>query len=224
MKPLLLFLGLNLILNLSGETQENASLATGIGVLRNLSPMQGFWAVGQTIQAQVHFSPAHSAYAWVEYYTEGTFRNNFPASAKTASVSPAQINFRATGRLAYRQLSLGWKRYLRGGYAEEQAVSVYATAGFGFLFARVRNAFSTGVDTSKYAVPTLPGEGTVRKLTFDAGAGAELPLSGSVYAFADLRTWLPASSKTSSLLHSQKNVPLPVMLTAGVRVLLLSRY
>ena len=219
MKKTVLFLFFHLTLILCLPAQENISGATGISVLRNFSPDQNFTALGHTVQAMVHFTPKESAYAWVEYYTEGGFKNNFTATAKSALTQPQRIAVQATGRLTYRHFSIGWRHYFKGGYAEEKEVSIYGLAGFGFLFGKVRNQFSTNtIDTTQYSIGTRAGEGNVRKLTFDVGIGAEKLLGGQIYAFADVRSWLPASSNPSPYLHNQRNVPLPVMLAAGVRV------
>lgn len=215
----LLLLGLAFTVVAKG--QENFSVATGFSMLRNLSPQQTFWALGQTFQTTFHFSERQSAYAWIDYYTEGKFRNNFSAAARSPLLLPQQQSFTATGRLRYQHFSLGWKHYFRGGYAEEKQLSVYGLAGFGFLFARVRNNFSVEIDTTLYTVPVRAGEGKVRKLTFDLGLGADWPLSSSVFLFGEARTWLPASSNESPYLHNQRNVPLPLLLSAGVRVVIL---
>lgn len=228
MKKAFPLLSLNLLLNLnflpSLSAQENISIATGISVLHNFSPAQTFNAVGHTIQAVVHFTPKQSVYTWAEYYTEGKFNNNFTATAKLPLASPQQLALLATGRLTYRQFSLGWRHYFKGGYAEEQNLNFYGLAGFGFLFAKVRNEFSTAIDTTQYNIATTAGQGTVHRLTFDLGLGAEKPFGGQIYAFADLRSWLPASSNPSPYLHSQRNVPLAFMLSAGIRVLLATAY
>lgn len=220
MKKLYLFLLLNPFFNFSLRAQENVSIGTGISVLRNFSPQQKFWAVGHTLQVAVHFSERQSAYAWMEYYTDGTFRNNFTAVAKSSSVNPQQQRLVATGHLGYRHFSAGWKHYFRGGYQNQQALNIYGLGGFGFLFASVSNGLSPAVDTTLYAVGTVSGEGTVRKLTFDLGIGGEQSLNQNMYVFADARTWLPASSNESRYLHSQQNLPLPFMLTAGIRVVI----
>ncbi len=223
MKKTLLFLFLIFTFNLL-PAQENISAATGISLLRNFSPKQTFNAIGHTVQVLVHFTPKQSAYAWVEYYTEGKFKNDFTATAKLALASPQQVVLQATGRLTYRHFSLGWRHYFTGGYADEKRVSIYGLAGFGFLFAKVRNAFATTIDTTQYNIATKAGEGNVHKLTFDIGLGAEKSFGGNIFAFADVRSWLPASSNPSPYLHSQRNVPLPVMIAAGVRVLFGSIY
>jgi hypothetical protein len=225
MNKVLLALFLNLTLNLTVYSQVEFSIGTGLSGLRNFSPKQQFWAYGQTLRTNFHFSPKQTAYAWMDYYTDGAFTNKFIATAKPGVLAPSQLPFTATGRLTYRHFSLGWKHYFRGSYAADNGINIYSLAGFGFLFARLSNQLSTAIDTSRYLAPTLPANGTsLKKLTFDAGLGAELPIGGSFFVVADARTWLPASSNTSPYLHEQKNVPLPVMISLGMRVLFGLRY
>ncbi|RYF79714.1 MAG: hypothetical protein EON98_14285, partial [Chitinophagaceae bacterium] len=169
MKKLLLLLGLNLILLLSTTAQVDFSLGAGIAGLRNFSPKQKFWAFGQTVQANFHFSPKQGAYAWLDYYTAGKFKNNFTAITKIPFTAPLQIPFSATGRLTYRHISLGWKHYFKGAYNTEKEINLYGLAGFGFLFAAVSNSFSPDIDTSKYHVPLRLGQGKFKRLTFDLG-------------------------------------------------------
>jgi hypothetical protein len=220
----LLFLSLNLAFCFLAITQENFSAATGVSLLHNFSPQQSFNAIGHTIRVNAHFTPTQSAYAWIEYYTEGKFTNNFTATAKSPLAMPRQQRLAATGRIGYRHFSLGWKHYFNGGYSNDNRVNVYGLAGFGFLFATISNAFSTDVDTTQYSLATASGSGSLHRLTFDIGIGGERSLSGNLFLFADVRSWLPASSHPSPYLHNQRNVPLPVMLSAGVRVLLGSVY
>ena len=220
MKRSLLAVGLFISLSVSAQVQF--SLATGLSGLRNFSPQQKFWALGQTLRADAHFSPKQSAYFWLDYYTEGKIRNNFTATAKSALTTPQQLRYTANGRLTYRQISLGLKHYFRGTFNAETGYSIYGLAGFGLLFAQVSNTNSPAADTSLYNVSVMQGEGSFRKLTFDVGLGGEVPIGGNFFVFADGRTWLPASSKTVPYLHNQKNVPLPFMLSAGMRILFAS--
>jgi len=217
MKRCLLLLSLNLSLSLVLSAQVRFGMASGASVLRNFSPDQRFWAFGQTIQTILHFSPKENAYASLDYYTEGKYNNHFTASAKSPATSPQELEYIATGRLSYRQISLGWKHYFKGSYIEPTDFSVYGLAGFGFLFAKVRNFVPA--DTVLYNVIPTFGESKVRKLTFDLGLGAEQSLGGNFFVFVDSRIWLPASSHTSPYLSNQKNVPLTFILSAGIRVL-----
>lgn len=219
MKKALLFLSLNLTLCLAVSAQINFSVITGGSALRNFSPQQKFWGFGQTVRADFHFAPKETAYASIDYYTEGKFKNNFTATAKSIATTPQQLSYTATGRQTFRQASLGWKHYFKGAFNAEEDINIYGAAGFGFLFANVRNSFSMPVDTVLYNAQPAQGEDKVRKLTFDLCLGAEAPLGGNFFAYADLRTWLPASSNTSPYLHNQRNLPLPVMVSAGLRIL-----
>jgi len=219
MKKALLLIGLNLSLSLAASAQVNFSISTGGVVLRNFSPQQKFWAVGQTIRGDIHFALKQSAYASFDYYTEGRFRNNFTATANSMLLTPQRLNYTATGGLIFRQISLGMKHYFKGGYTAEKNINIYGAAGFGFLFAKVRNSFSIPVDERLYKNQTRQGNGTIKKLTFDLGIGGEMPMGGNFFAFADARTWLPASSNTSPFFHNQKNVPLPITATIGLRIL-----
>ena len=79
--------------------------------------------------------------------------------------------------------------------------------------------FSQVIDTSLYTVPTTEGSGKFYRLTLDLGGGVEVPVGGSFFMYGDLRTWIPTSDYPSPYLHSNKNVPLPFLLTAGVRIL-----
>jgi hypothetical protein len=199
-------------------------LGTGVSGLRNFSPQQKFWAIGQTVQAVFHFSAKQSAYAWLDYYTEGKFKNNVTATAKSPSLTPQQLNYVATGRLTYRHISLGWKHYFKGSFEQDKTLNYYGQAGFGFLFAKVRNSNSAPVDTSLYDANPREGIDKIRKLTFDLGLGAEQPLGANFFLFADGRLWLPASSNNSPFLTNQRNVPLSFMVSAGLRVLFGLRY
>jgi hypothetical protein len=217
MKTWLLSVGL-VICSLA-SAQIKFSISTGGVVLRNFSPQQKFWAVGQTVRSEFHFTPKQSAYASIDYYTEGKFKNNFTATANSITTTPQQLSYTATGVLPFRQISLGWKHYFKGGYTVGKSINIYGAAGFGFLFAKMRNSFSIPIDVILYNAQPQQGEGKIKKLTFDLGLGGEMPLGGNFFAFADARTWLPASGNTSPFLHNQRNVPLVVTASVGLRLL-----
>ena len=212
-----LLLSLSLSITLLLPAQPRFGVASGACVLRNFSPQQNFWAFGQTLQTLLHFSPKESAYGSLDYYTEGKYNNIFTASAKSPATSPQELDYIAVGRLSYRQISLGWKHYFKGSYDEHQNISIYGLAGFGFLFAKVRNFVP--IDTVLYNVVPTFGQSKVRKLTFDLGIGVEQSLGGNFFVFADGRMWLPASSHTSPYLSNQKNVPLAGIFSVGLRIL-----
>jgi hypothetical protein len=219
MKKAFLSLSLNLCLSLVISAQTAFSVGTGLSGLRNFSPQQKFWAAGQTVNVNLHFAPKEGAYASIDYYTEGKFKNTFIATANSPLTSPQTKAYIATGRLTYRQLSLGWKHYFKGSYNAGKDFTIYGIAGFGYLFTKVRNSNSIAIDATQYLVRPAAGAGKLDRLTFDLGFGAELPLGGNFFAFADGRTWLPASGTESPYLHYQRNVPLPVIVSAGLRLL-----
>lgn len=202
-----------------GHAQMRFSFATDLSLMRNFSPQQEFWAVGQTVQFNFHFNAKQSAYAWLAYYTNGKFENDFIASAKSSATLPSTIPFTALAYLRNNEVSVGWKHYFKGSYDAETGYNIYSTAGFGLLFGKVENLFSIPIDTSLYTTPTQVGKGKFYRLTIDLGAGVEFPLSGSLILYSDVRTWIPTTDYPSPYLHSNKNVPLPFMISGGMRIL-----
>jgi hypothetical protein len=69
-----------------------------------------------------------------------------------------------------------------------------------------------------YSAPTLAGTDKIYRLSLDLGLGLEYPISGSFYLYGDLRTWLPTSDYPSPYLHNNKNVPLPAIVSLGLRI------
>lgn len=200
------------------------SLASDFSLLRNFTPKEKFWARGQNVEVDMHFSPRQTGYFSVDYYTEGRFQNHFTATAKSIFSSPQSLPFVATGFLRYRQLSIGLKHYFKGSFNTEEGMNIYGTAGFGFLFAGIRNAASPSFDTTEYAPSIVIGQGTVKRLSFDAGLGIEAHFRGPAYPFFTLRTWLPASYHPSGYLHSNNHLPVALMGSIGLRVLFAYAY
>jgi hypothetical protein len=218
MKKTLLFAGM-VIGTVAFSQKPSFSVASQFSLLRNVTRGQKFWAAGQHVQANLHLSPKETAYASIEYYTEGTFENNFTATAKQATSTPQTFPFTAKGTIRFRELSLGLKHYFRGGHSHREGINFFGTAGFGFLFARMSNSFSPPFDTTVYSSPIVAGRSIVKRLSFDAGLGAETHIRGPVFVFATMRTWLPASYQPSRYLHNSDRMPLTVMGGVGVRVL-----
>ena len=220
MKKSLLAVGL--LISASLSAQVGFSLATGLSGLHNFSPQQQFWAFGQTVQTNFHFTPKDGAYVSLDFYTEGKYKNSFTAIAKSSLTQPEQLSYTATGRINYREFSLGVRHYFRGTYNADKDFNLYGIAGFGLLFSKLSNTNSPSIDTALYQAQVAEGEGHLQKLTFDLGFGGEVPVATNFFIFVDGRTWLPASSSTSPYLHNQKNVPMTFMLSAGLRVLFAS--
>jgi hypothetical protein len=203
----------------SAEAQIRFSVSPDISLMRNFSPKQKFWALGETVQGNVHFSPKETMYAWISYYTPGKFKNNLIADAKSSATSPLAVPFRATSKWRNNEFSIGWKHFFKGAFDYEDAINIYGLAGFGLMFTKVENVFNTSIDTAQYNVPVLPGNNKFNRLTLDLGIGAEYPLGADFFIYTDLRTWIPASDYPSKYLVSNKNVPRPFMISAGLRIL-----
>jgi len=201
--------------------QVRFSIATDVSVLRNFSPHQKFWAFGQGVEGDFHFTKKNTLYAWINYHTKGSFTNIFVADAKSSSTTPATINYEVKGKWGLRQVSIGWKHYFKGSFNEENSWNIYGAAGFGLLFSKVQNSLLTTIDTSLYALQPTPvfGNDEFKRLTVDLAIGTEYPLASGIFLYSDVRTSLPASDYPSPFFHDQKRIPLPVMLNVGIRVL-----
>jgi hypothetical protein len=208
-----------LLISISVHSQTRLSVAPNLSVMRNFSPQQKFWSLGETVQFDFHFNKKQSAYAWITYFTAGKFKNNFTATAKSVNTLPAVVPFKASAKWRSNEVSLGWKHYFKGSFDTETGYNIYGIAGFGLMFAKVENVFSPVIDTSNYSTPTLAGNSEFSRLTIDLGAGIEFPIGGNFFLYGDLRTWIPTSDYPSPYLHNNKNVPLPFIVGGGMRIL-----
>lgn len=202
-----------------GHAQIRLSVAPDLSVMRNFSPKQKFWSLGQTLQFNFHFNSKQSAYAWIAYYTPGKFKNNFTATSRSSGTIPSTIPFKASAKWRSNEVSLGWKHYFKGSFNAEGGYNIYSLAGFGLMFTKVENIFSSAIDTSLYNTPTLEGNSEFYRLTIDLGAGVEFPIGGNFFLYGDVRTWISTSDYPSPYLHNNKNVPLPFMIGGGMRIL-----
>lgn len=183
--------------------QYNFSIFTDVGGLRNLGRLQRFTTVGQSIGSQLHFSPKWTGYAYFNYYLPGRFANGFIAYSKRNNAAPPSVQYAAETKLTYGHLSVGLRHYFKGAYNNEDSYSIYGSGGFGLITMKLENSYSTLVDTARYAVPqySIAGSGRVRRLSFDAAAGAEQPLGGGIFLYAEARTWLTSSGYPSPYLY-----------------------
>ena len=187
--------------------------------MRNFSPSQQFFAIGQTIQANFHLAKRETVYAWLSYYTPGKFSNDYTAVAKLPTTVPPTKRIKVSGRWLSNEISVGWKHYFKGGY-DEPTWSLYTLAGFGLMLAKVENSYEPAVDTSAYVfLGPAPGSNSFKRLTFDLGIGMEYAIGGNFFLYGDIRTWIPTSDYPSPYLHDNRNVPLPITLSAGLRIL-----
>jgi hypothetical protein len=197
------------------------SIASDVSVMRNFSPAQKFWALGQTVQAQLHVTNRESFIGGIRYYTPGNFKNSFIATAASPLVTPATKEYRVAGTWRLREVVLGWKHYFKGNSEAEESWNLYGIAGFGLIFTNVENGIISSIDTSIYKVQPAPraGIGHWKRLSLDLGMGGEYPMGGNFYLYGELQTWIHTSAYPSPWLHHNERVPLPVLLNVGLRIL-----
>lgn len=195
------------------------SLATDFTFLRNFTKEQRFWTIGQTVVAHFNFTPKDGMYAWVTYSGNGKFSNQVAASAKTVFTFPMQVNYINNGIMRFRQISIGWKHYLKGAYNTETNWSLYGYAGFGLLFGNIINTHSVAIDTTNYFTPVLKGNADFKRLTLDIGLGYEKPIGGDVFFYMEARVLIPTTEYPSHYLFVNNNAPLISSVNVGLRLL-----
>lgn len=198
--------------------QREFSIATDLGIQRSFKKEQRYWAVGHTVNAHFHLTPKDGLYAWISYYSNGKFNNNLVATAKSPTTSPQNLNHTNSSLMRFKQISIGWKKYLKGAYNAE-TWNIYGYTGFGLMIGRVENRLSTPVDTTLYNTPVLNGKANFKRLSLDLGLGWEAFLGGSSYVYIEGRAWIPTSDYPSKHILVNNNAPLIGMLSLGVRVL-----
>lgn len=201
------------------HSQTRFSIATDLVLQRNFKKGQQFWGGGHTVQTQFHFTPKDGAYAWVSYYTNGKFSNNVIASAKSPVTLPQQVNYVNNAVMRFKQVSIGWKKYLKGTFDIEEGWNLYGYAGFGLILGRVENTHSVTIDTSDYLVPVRSGKANFKRLTLDLGLGWEAPLGSEVFLYAEGKVWVPTTDYPSKFIFVNDNAPLVGMISAGIRIL-----
>jgi len=204
-----------------GLSQVRISGSTDLMILRSFKNDQRFWAVGQNIIIDWDFTSKGGAYASLSYSSYGKFTNELSATAKAATTSPQQISFDNNAQIRFEQISLGFKHYFVGSTDAEVNWNLYTITGFGLMFGRVTNDYSTSIDTSLYNAPQQPvnGKGHFKRLTLDLGVGWEIPLSADFYLYASGKVWIPTSDYPSKYLFVNDNAPLIAMFGIGVRIL-----
>lgn len=212
---------LGTVLSLSAFNQERFSLATDFSLLRNFKSTQRFWAAGQTVQADFHFSPQNALYVFVSFYTPGKFHNQLTAVAKSSITQPQQLSFTSNAQVTFRTFSAGWKKYFKGNAYAEKNINLYGYAGFGLLLAKAQNSFVPLPDTATYDLPEHPvnGSGRFQRLTIDVAAGAEYPLGGDIFLYLEGRTWILTSDYPTRYLLANEQSPVVGTANLGVRIL-----
>jgi len=202
-------------------SQVRLSVATDLSAQRSFKEDQRFWALGQNIVVDWHFSSKVTAYGLISYYSAGKFKNSLTATAKSPTTSPQEISFTNNAEVRFHQISLGWKQYLVGTFDAEIKWNLYTITGFGLMFGKAKNSFSTLIDTSLYNPPEYPisGKGHFKRLTFDVGLGLEIPLSAAAFVYSEGKLWIPTTDYPSKYLLVNDNAPLVAVLSVGLRIL-----
>lgn len=195
------------------------SLATDLTIQRNFKKEQKFWAVGQTIHTIYHLDTKDAVYASFSYYSNGKFKNDITATAKSPSTTPQQINYVNDGSMRLKQLSIGWRKYLVGKYDEEKKWNLYSYAGFGLLLGRIENTHSVAIDTASYHVPVRTGKANFKRLTLDLALGMEYPIGGDFFLYGEGRAWIPTTDYPSNHIFVNANAPFTGMVCCGLRLL-----
>jgi len=194
------------------------SIGSDIGLLRSFQLGQRFWSIGGTIQAQFHTSLTDGPYFWFSYYTPEKVKNSTVATGKSVLVSPYEVPFDNSSQIQLRQVSIGWRHYLKGTCNAEKSWNLYGFGGFGIITGKVTNTQSVFIDTTRYTTPVLNGSSGFKRLTVDLGLGGEVNLGGELFLYGETRCWIPASSYRNPYLFINKNAPLTGSFSAGIRV------
>ncbi|MBK8748951.1 MAG: hypothetical protein IPM04_14265 [Saprospiraceae bacterium] len=176
----------------------------------------GFWAYRQTL---FHLTPKDGVYVWFVYYSNGKFKNNLTADAKSPLTTPQLVNYTNSARMRLKQFSIGWRKYIIGTPDAEKHWNLYGFAGFGLMFGKVQNTHSVVIDTALYNVPVRSGEGDFKRLTMDVGLGWEMPLGGDLFFYTEGKVWIPTTNYPSKYIFINNNAPFVATFGAGVRVL-----
>ncbi len=195
------------------------SIATDLSIQHNFKKEQRFTVIGQTVHAHFHLTPKEGIYVWFAYYSNGKYKNELTATAKSPLTNPQQIAYTNKANMRLKQFSAGWKKYLFGTAESEKGMNLYAYAGFGLLLGRIENSHSVAIDTNEYNVPVISGRANFKRLTLDAGLGVEKYLGGDLYIYGEGRIWIPTDGYPSRYIYINERAPWTGMLGMGLRVL-----
>lgn len=211
------FLG---ILSFQVATGQNLfSISSDIGAQRNFKKEQRYWAFGHTATANFHITAKDGVYAWFAHYSPGHYKNNLTATAKSIVTIPQEIDYVNEAKMRLKQVSLGYKRYLKGKPDQETSWNLYAYGGFGLILGRVDNVHSVPIDTLDYNVPVRSGRANFKRLTVDLGAGWEYPIGADFYLYTEGKVWIPTTAYPSEFIFVNRNAPFTGMLVLGLRLL-----
>ncbi len=200
------------------SSQATFSFGADLTVLHNFKEEQRFWSGGYDLIGVFHFTPKNGIYISSSFFANGKFVNKVQAVANSSTTIPQQIPYVNHSKLKFKEISIGWRKYLKGAPNIEKGWSLYSNAGFGLFMGTVENTLSVSPDTSLYHVPVIGGKGKFKRLTIDLGLGYEMPLSGDLYLFSELEFWIPTSDYPSRYIYKNADAPLAGMVSAGIRI------
>ncbi len=195
------------------------SVATDVGVQRNFKKEQLYSAIGHTTYFIVHLTPKDAVYTSFAYYSNGNFKNNVTATAKSPLTTPQQVNYINSASMRLKQFAIGWRKYLKGTADAEKGWNLYTYAGFGILLGSVENTHSVSIDSAMYALPVRSSLGKFKRLTLDLGVGWEMPIANDFFFYTDARVWVPTTDYPSNYIFVNNNAPLVGMLGIGLRII-----
>ena len=198
--------------------QTRLSVTSDFSLQRALNKQQRYWAFGQTIGLQLGLSAKDAAYFSFAYYSNGKVSTALEAVAKSPATTPERIAYTNQAKIGLRQMSVGWRHYLKGNFASEEW-SIYSLLGFGLLFGTANNSLTMPVDSSLYNLAVMPGKGRFKRLTYDLGLGFEQPMGGDIFFYGELKTFIPSTDYPSQYLYVSDDAPLSAYFNLGFRIL-----
>ncbi|MBI5370732.1 MAG: hypothetical protein HZA79_01770 [Sphingobacteriales bacterium] len=203
----------------AGAQFPRFSLGTDLGLLHNFQQEQGFSTIGYRVNANFHLTRKDGITTAFTLSGIGKYENTLSATARDISTNPQQLHYTNKGQMRFRQVTAGWKHYIRGAPDTESGWNLYGHAGFGLLLGRINNLHSPTIDTADYTLPVLQGQARFKRLTFDLGLGWEKPVGGDFYFYTEARVFIPSSDYPSPYILVNQNAPFAGMLGAGLRIL-----
>lgn len=199
--------------------QTGFSIVTDLTVQRNFKKEQQYTSIGQTLEALFHITPKDGVFISFSYYSNGHFKNNLVATARSGATVPQKINYVNSSLMRMKELSIGWRKYLVGNAETESGYNLYVYAGFGLELGRVINTHSVSIDTAQYSLPVLAGTANFKRLTIDPGIGIEHYLGADISVYGDLRAWIPTTDYPSKYIFVNRDAPFVGMFCIGLRIL-----
>ncbi len=197
------------------------SISSDLSVMRQFGKQQSFWSLAQNVQLSYAFTRTESLYFSIGNATPHKEIGKYVTQAKVDTFYPKAIGYRATTSWTTRQFSAGLKHYFAGTHNSETGTNIYGIVGVGLMSVKLLTEYSIGIDTVHYqSIVPYAGTKAVNRLSADLGVGIEAPLRGSFYWYAQAKTWIHAGTIPSNLLTQPNDKIVPVMLGAGIRVLI----